>query len=172
MATVRCRQCWWPVDEGVKICPKCGARIRKRVPMLAIALACLLIVVGLITYQRNSPPDKAGPSRPSDPAAQARAEAISNLDFGFTWTKSRPGSRMVIAVTVVNKGARDVKDILVVCEHRSGAGKLLDTNQGIAWGVVINASDTRYIDRFDIGPLRVEPEKTSCYVKDLVHAGA
>lgn len=172
MAIIRCRQCWWPADEGVKTCPKCGARIRKPVPVLPIALACLLIAVGLITYHRSEPPERAGPSRPPDPAAAARAEAISKLDFSYTWTKGRPGSTMVIAVTVINKGARDVKDLLVACEHRSLAGKLLDTNQGIAWGIAVEASGTRHIDRLEMGPLRVEPEETSCYVKNLAVGGA
>ncbi len=167
MAIVRCRQCWWPVDEGKKTCPKCGARIRKRVSKLAIALACLLVVVGLITYHRDRSLDETAPPRPIDPAAQARAEAIRNLDFNFSWTKGKPGSVMFIDITLANTGARDVKDLVIVCEHILDSGIVPVNNRSILYAT-IKASETKTFLRFDMGYLPVDTPKTRCHVENLI----
>ncbi len=167
MAIVRCRQCWCPVDAVEKTCPKCGARIRKRVSKPAIALACLLVVVGLITYHRDSPLIETAPPRPIDPAAQAGAEAIKNLDFLFSWTKGKPGSVMFIDITLTNTGARDVKDIVIVCEHILDSGIVPVKNRSILYEM-IKASETKTFPRFNMGYLPVDTPKTRCHVENLI----
>ncbi len=168
LALVRCKKCWQQVNAETTTCPKCGARIRRPVSKLALMLGVLLIALGWISVQHyqgtgwNAPP----PPKP-DPAAEAKAEAIRNLDFSFSWTKGSVGKPMLIDVILINKGARDVKDILIVCEH------ILDNkvdpvkNRSILYEAV-KASETRTFPRFDMGYLAIDTPRTRCRVADLI----
>lgn len=168
LALVRCKKCWQQVNAETTICPKCGARIRRPVSKPALMLGVLLIALGWISLQRYQGTSwNAPPPPPPDPAAEARAEAIRHLDFSFSWIKGSVGKPMLIDVKLSNKGARDVKDITIACEH------IID-NKG---GVVINrrilyetvkASETRTFPRFDMGYLAVDTPQTRCRVADLI----
>ncbi|MBX9811199.1 MAG: hypothetical protein K2Y16_06245 [Burkholderiales bacterium] len=167
LALVRCKKCWLEVRAETVTCPRCGARVREPVSQVALALGALLIVFGLITFHRYGGPGGNAPPPKSDPAAEAKAEAISNLDFSFSWTKGKPGSVMFIDITLTNTGARDVKDLVIVCEHILDSGIVPVKNRSILYET-IKASETKTFPRFNMGYLPGDTPTTRCHVEDLI----
>ena len=134
---------------------------------LALAVGVLLIAAGSITYHRYRSIDWfAPPPRKPDPVAQARAEAIRNIDFHYSLRKSGIGTPMRIDVVLTNNGAHDVRGIDIACEHRGADGARLDVNRAIYWGAV-KVSETLKINDLDMGLVRVQSASVHCYVKDL-----
>ncbi|MFN7085114.1 MAG: hypothetical protein ACK4N4_00635 [Burkholderiales bacterium] len=134
---------------------------------LALVVGVLLIVAGSITYHRyRSVEWFAPPPREPDPAVQARAAAIRDIDFHYSWRPSGIGTPMRIDVVLTNNGAHDVRGIDIACEHRSASGARLDVNRAIYWGVV-KTSETLKINDLDMGLVRVQAASAHCYVKDL-----
>lgn len=159
MAIVRCRRCWWPVDAGAKTCPKCGARIREPVPILAIVLGGLLVVLGLISLNRNQ-------SEP--PPADPEPDAIKNLYFDYRYaTPGGPGSSMYIDwVIFTNKGRHDVKDIVFACDEISESGTLAGTYTAVV-PQTVRASKNMRVEQLYMGVIDRPVRRIRCNVRDL-----
>ncbi len=167
LALVRCKKCWQQVSAETTTCPRCGARISRRVSTLALIVGVILVIAGSVTYHRYQGTDWFSPlPRKPNPVAEARAEAIRYIDFKYSWNKSGIGTPMRMDVTLTNRGEFDVMSIMIVCEHRSPAGAVLDANSGIYWGTV-KALETIKINNLDLGLIRVDAPAVDCRVKDL-----
>lgn len=167
MALIKCKECGTDVSSKAEACPKCGAKVKAK------GMGCgTLIAVGFFIFiiaSAHSPSKKTGSSSSSSPPPpDPKNEAIEQLEMNkFSWSKGGFNNVMMINITFVNKGKRNVKDIELTCEHSSNSATRIDSNKRVIYEVV-SAGKSKTIKEFNMGIIHSQAVMTNCSVTDLV----
>jgi hypothetical protein len=175
MALKKCKDCGNSVSSSAKACPQCGAPMQSRGVISSLArlfvIVFVIIPIGIAifmsVYQSETSPSSGGDSTTSR-APDPKETALSNIELkNLSWQKAGFDNVMEVSVTFVNKGARDVKDIELKCEHFSNSGTRIDSNKKTIYEVV-PAGKSKSIKNFNMGFIHSQAAKTSCFVSDVV----
>lgn len=170
MALIKCKECGTEVSSKAESCPKCGAKVKAK-GMGCGTLIALVFFIGIIALA-HSPSKNTGSSSisssSSPPSPDPKNEAMAQLEMNkFSWSKGGFDSVMMVNVTFVNKGKRDVKDIELTCEHSSNSGTRIDSNKRVIYEVV-STGKSKTMNEFNMGFIHSQAVKTNCSVTDLV----
>ena len=155
-------------------CPRCGAK-RSRFGR-RVALVLVIIVVGLAlrypsTHVPVSTPKVSNPAISTPPPLPVQledAKALASLQIAnLGWYRGGFDNIMLVNITLLNKGNRDVKDVEITCEHYSNSGTNIDRNQRVIYEIV-PAKKTKSVKDFNMGFIHPQAAKTGCYISNLI----
>jgi phage-related protein len=123
----------------------------------------VLVFFGLLAVGTSD----TGTSIKTEQANDPKIEALADLQVKkLSWYKGGFDSSMLVNITLVNNGTRDVKDIELTCEHYSNSGTKIDSNTRTIYEI-IPAGKTKTIKDFNMGFIHSQARKTNCKLTDL-----
>lgn len=164
MALIKCNECGSQVSSGAKMCPSCGARIKKRMGVLGWVGVFVAVSAVYHVLDAAGSGTTSGERAPKDP----KKDAIAGIKIqDLRWRKIAFGSAMEIDATVQNDSQYAVKDLEITCEHASNSGTLIDKNKKVVFEL-IPATTAINLKKFNMGFMHSQATSTSCAVTDLI----
>lgn len=167
MALIKCKECGTEVSSKAESCPKCGAKVKPKGMGCGTLIAIIFLAVVMVSiFSMGNHTTSSSPAS-SPPAADPKQTALTNLEIKeLNWHKGGFENVMLVDVTFLNKGTRDVKDIELTCEHYSNSGTRIDSNKRVIYEIV-PARKSKSVKDFGMGFIHSQATKTSCSVTDL-----
>lgn len=162
MALIRCKGCNSEISKQAAACPQCGHPnpVSKHLgggeTILALALAA-----GAIWWF-------AGRDGSGYETSSPKQEALAALSLSdVNWTRGGFETVMLLDVSISNSGLRDVKDIVIRCNHTSQSGTDIDSNSATIYQV-FPAGKTVSLSKFEMGFMHSQVARSSCKIEDAV----
>ncbi|MGE4350591.1 MAG: zinc ribbon domain-containing protein [Bdellovibrionales bacterium] len=154
-----CTNCKNTVLKSANICPQCGAKQKKDLPIPKyIGAALLMWIVGAVIFNNQT---NVGTSKPD-----VKSEVRNLLKLDFSWRTEGFGSVMKANFTIHNNGTHNIKDVQIKCEHYANSGTMIDQNTEVIYEV-IKANSNRSFQDVNMGFIHNQARSTSCMIEDF-----
>jgi len=163
MALTKCKECGEEISKKAEKCPKCGAPQKKRTSIVTW-LVTILVVFWAVGYFSGNP--GSGTSSTTASAPSPKKIAMENVELDFSWGKEGFGNVMEANFTITNNSEYQIKDIEITCTHYAKSGTRIDSNERTIFDVV-PAKSKKKLDKFNMGFIHSQAEKTGCVITDL-----
>lgn len=171
MALKKCKECGADISSKAKECPKCGApQVKKRIPIFKLAFGAMFgyaVFVAATTYNEVTEDiQSSAPAQKVDRGPTPRQVALKSVDLDFSWNKIGFDNIMEGNFSIKNNSDFDIKDIEITCTHYAKSGTKIDSNTRVIYDLV-SAKSTKKIEKFNMGFMHTQAEKTGCAITDL-----
>ena len=163
MALTKCKECGEEISKKAEKCPKCGAP-QKKGTSIVTWLVTILVIFWAVGYFSGNSGTSTSSTASSGPSP--KKVAMNNVDLYFSWGKEGFGNVMEANFTITNNSEYQIKDIEITCTHYAKSGTRIDSNERTIFDV-IPAKSKKKFDKFNMGFIHSQAEKTGCKITDL-----
>ena len=159
----------WLYRKGTKLdaeTPDSTLKSKKISKVLMIVIA-FIVLVKLFSGETKTTEPTSTPAVATS-AAEMKANAMSKVKIKkLDWGKEGFDNVMIVNVTFENLSNRNVKDIVLTCNHYSNSQTKIDSNSRTIFEV-IPIGKTKRVKNFNMGFIHNQASGTNCEISDLV----